>query len=102
MLISPLLELTLLVCRVAFLLSIALALTYFIIALVHLIWLKCLVLKKNWINFQKTQQIPCYFCIFCTGEESLKCTVQPDIALSKKAIGCEDYQPIQRQMKSQS
>lgn len=99
MLISPFLELTLLVCRVAFLLSVSLALAYFMTALVCSIWPKCIALKKNWLSLQKTRQIPCYLCIFCTGEESLKCTVHPDIALSKKAIGCLDYQPIHRYIK---
>ncbi len=97
--LSPL-ELTLLVCRVAFLLSIALVVAYFTKVLVYSVWLECITLKKSWISFQKTQQIPCYVCIFCTGEESLKCTVHPDIALSKKAIGCPDYQPIHRYVKN--
>jgi hypothetical protein len=95
------LELTLLICRVAFLISISLILAHFTIALVYSIWLELIALKRNWIDLRKKQQIPCYFCIFCTGEESLKCTVHPDIALSKKAIDCPDYQPIHRYIKSQ-
>lgn len=101
LILSPL-ELTLLVCRVAFLLSITLTLAYFITTSVYSIWLEFIALKKNWLSFRKTQQIPCYFCIFCTGEESLKCTVHPDIALSKKAIGCQDYYPIHRYVKDNS
>jgi hypothetical protein len=102
MLILNPLELTLLICRGAFLISVSLILAYFITTLVSSIWLELLDLKINWLNLRKKQQIPCYLCIFCTGEESLKCTVHPAIALSKKAIDCPDYQPIHRYKKSQS
>jgi hypothetical protein len=101
MLISNFLELTLLFGRVAFLVSVSLILAYFIITLVYSIWLECVALKKKWIDLRKKQQIPCYCCIFCTDDENLKCTVHPDIALSKKAINCPDYQPIHRYIKSQ-
>jgi hypothetical protein len=101
MLILNPLELTLLICRVAFLISVSLISAYFITILVYSVWLEWVDLKKNWIALRKKQQIPCYLCIFCTGEDELKCTVHPDIALSKKAIGCLDYQPIHRYIKSQ-
>jgi hypothetical protein len=101
MLISNPLELTLLICRVAFLISVSLIVACFITVLVYSIWLEFAALKKNWIDSRKKQQIPCYCCTFCTGEEGLECTVHPDIALSKKAIGCPDYQPIHRHIKNQ-
>ncbi len=101
MFISNLLELTLLFGRVAFLISISLILAYFIITIGQSVLLEWAALKKNWIDLYKKQQIPCYCCIFCTDDENLKCTVHPDIALSKKAINCPDYQPIHRYIKSQ-
>jgi hypothetical protein len=102
MLILNPLELLLLMCRVAFLVSVSLILAYFITALIYSVWLEWIDLKKNWFDLRRKQQIPCYLCIFCTGEESLKCTVHPDTAFSKKAINCPDYQPIHRYVKSQS
>ena len=97
--ILNLLELSLFIYRLAFLIFISLILNYFTMTLIYSFWLELIASMKNWINLRKKQQIPCYFCMFCTGEEILKCTVHPDIALSKKAIDCPDYQPIHRYIK---
>ncbi len=91
-------KLTLLFCRVSFLSSVLLILAYLIVGQGHYIWLKLTIFKEKWISLRKKEQIPCYFCIYCTDEESLKCTVHPDIALSKKAVDCLDFHPIDRRL----
>ena len=96
MLISNSLELTLFIGRLAFLIFVSLILAYSTMSLIYSFWLELIAFMRNQIDLRKKQQIPCYFCIFCTDEEILKCAVHPDIALSKKAIGCPDYQPIRR------
>jgi hypothetical protein len=48
--------------------------------------------RKNWIQLQRLNQIPCSNCLFFTGEYNLKCAVHPCKALSEEAIGCADYQ----------
>ena len=44
--------------------------------------------KKQHIDF-----IPCYSCIYYTGYEELKCTVNPYMALTIDASNCLDFEP---------
>jgi hypothetical protein len=37
-------------------------------------------------------QIPCTTCRFFTNNPYVKCAVRPDLALTKQAIDCSDYQ----------
>ncbi|MBD2463747.1 hypothetical protein H6G89_22355 [Oscillatoria sp. FACHB-1407] len=37
-------------------------------------------------------QIPCTTCRFFTNNPYVKCAVRPDLALTKQAIDCTDYQ----------
>ena len=43
---------------------------------------------------KKMHQIPCTKCRFFTGDYRLKCTVNPHIANTEEAIGCDDCQEI--------
>lgn len=36
-------------------------------------------------------QIPCTKCRFFTGDYRLKCTINPHVANTEAAIGCNDY-----------
>jgi hypothetical protein len=40
---------------------------------------------------KQMHQIPCTKCRFFTNDYRLKCTVQPQIANTEKAINCSDY-----------
>jgi hypothetical protein len=40
---------------------------------------------------QRLHQIPCSDCQFFTGDYHLKCTVNPNTALTEAAIGCRDF-----------
>ena len=42
---------------------------------------------------KKMHEIPCTNCQFFTNDHRLKCTAQPYIANTEKAINCSDYQP---------
>lgn len=41
---------------------------------------------------KEMHQIPCSKCRFFTGDYRLKCTVNPYVANTEKAIGCPDCQ----------
>ncbi len=41
---------------------------------------------------KRMHQIPCTKCRFFTGDYRLKCTVNPHVANTEKAIGCPDCQ----------
>jgi hypothetical protein len=41
---------------------------------------------------EKMHKIPCANCQFFTNNYRLKCTVNPYIANTEEAIGCQDYQ----------
>ena len=40
---------------------------------------------------KQMHQIPCSNCQFFTNDHRLKCTVQPSVANTEKAIDCPDY-----------
>ena len=40
---------------------------------------------------KQMHQVPCYNCQFFTNDYRLKCTVNPTIANTEKAIDCFDY-----------
>ncbi|MBR8826823.1 MAG: hypothetical protein DSM107014_02790 [Gomphosphaeria aponina SAG 52.96 = DSM 107014] len=42
---------------------------------------------------KQMHQIPCANCQFFTNDYRLKCTIQPYIANTEKAIDCCDYRP---------
>mgnify|MGYP001795382443 FL=1 len=48
---------------------------------------------RYWIFRKKhIDLIPCYRCIYYTGYEELKCTVNPCVALTQDAISCLDFE----------
>ncbi|MCJ8283567.1 MAG: hypothetical protein MJK14_28235 [Rivularia sp. ALOHA_DT_140] len=48
---------------------------------------------RYWIvRKQHIDLIPCYRCIYYTGYEELKCTVNPCIALTQDANNCLDFE----------
>ncbi|MEM6612557.1 MAG: hypothetical protein AAF652_09940 [Cyanobacteria bacterium P01_C01_bin.72] len=54
--------------------------------------LRLIVVVKAAINHLKQlHQIPCDKCAYFTGDYRLKCTVNPMVAMSEKAIGCRDF-----------
>lgn len=57
-------------------------------------------LRSFYLTFQqgityvkRLHKIPCSRCTFFTGDYRLKCTVNPDNALTETAINCRDYEP---------
>lgn len=42
---------------------------------------------------KQMHRIPCTNCRFFTNDYRLKCTVQPRIANTERAIDCSDYRP---------
>jgi hypothetical protein len=71
MLILNPLELTLLICRVAFLISILLILAHFTIALVYSLWPELIALKKNWIDLRKNSKFHAIFASFAQVKKVL-------------------------------
>lgn len=49
-------------------------------------------IKQTVARAKQMHQIPCYNCKFFTNDYRLKCTVNPTIANTEKAIECFDYQ----------
>jgi hypothetical protein len=43
------------------------------------------------VRAKEMHQVPCTKCRFFTGDYRLKCTVNPQIANTEQAIGCNDY-----------
>ena len=63
--------------------------------LILLIWFlrEFFIALRYWIvRKQHIDLIPCYRCIYYTGYEELKCTVNPCIALTKDASSCLDFE----------
>ncbi|WP_199194234.1 hypothetical protein [Pleurocapsa sp. CCALA 161] len=56
-----------------------------------LFWRSLAVVKQAVQHLQRLHQIPCDKCIYFTGDYRLKCTVNPTVAMSEKAIGCRDF-----------
>ncbi|MEI3651038.1 MAG: hypothetical protein V6D39_13800 [Dolichospermum lemmermannii FEM_B0920] len=48
--------------------------------------------KETVKTAQEMHKIPCPNCQFFTNNYRLKCTVNPYIANTEEAIGCQDYQ----------
>ncbi|MBW4579035.1 MAG: hypothetical protein KME42_05590 [Tildeniella nuda ZEHNDER 1965/U140] len=67
-----------------------------LLVLVSLLWSIGKTLMRGQTTLQRLHQIPCYRCIFFTGDYRLKCTVHPHKALSEEAIGCLDYESAVR------
>ncbi|GEM_PF-6145221 len=63
--------------------------------LILLIWFsrEFFIAVRYWIvKKQHIDLIPCYGCIYYTGYEELKCTVNPCMALTKDASSCLDFE----------
>lgn len=57
------------------------------------IWRISRLSKEAVAHLKNIHQIPCADCAFFTGEYYLKCPLHPIIALSEKAINCQDFEP---------
>ena len=44
-------------------------------------------------TIKRLHQIPCANCQYFTDDYRLKCTVNPNIALTEQAVYCRDYYP---------
>ena len=58
-----------------------------------LIWSLWSAIRDTVTRAKKMHQIPCTNCQFFTNNYRMKCTVQPYIANTEKAIDCCDYRP---------
>lgn len=56
-----------------------------------LFWRSLAVVKQAVQHLQRLHQIPCDKCMYFTGDYRLKCTVNPTVAMSDRAIGCRDF-----------
>jgi len=52
----------------------------------------CLSFWQGITYVKRLHQIPCNQCTFFTGDYRLKCTVNPDMALTESALNCSDYE----------
>lgn len=50
-------------------------------------------IRETVAKAKQMHEIPCANCRFFTNNHHLKCTVQPYIASTEKAIDCPDYRP---------
>ncbi len=58
-----------------------------------LLWSICSVIFDTILRAKQMHEIPCTGCCFFTNDYRLKCTVQPGIANTEKAVDCPDYSP---------
>ena len=68
---------------------------YFVIAwtTIIIVFLNLWTATKDTIKTaQEMHKIPCHNCQFFTNNHRLKCTVNPYVANTEAAIGCQDYQ----------
>jgi hypothetical protein len=68
---------------------------YFVIAwtTIIIVFLNLWTATKDTIKTaQEMHKIPCHNCQFFTNNHRLKCTVNPCVANTEAAIGCQDYQ----------
>jgi hypothetical protein len=66
-------------------------------ALVFLLgWTLWSAIRDTVAKAKQMHAIPCTHCQFFTQDYHLKCTVQPLLANTEKAIGCRDYRPLER------
>ena len=49
-------------------------------------------IRYEMIRLTSVDFIPCYSCIYYTGERELKCTVHPYKALTQNATDCLDFE----------
>ena len=56
-----------------------------------LFWRSLTIIKQAIFHLKRLHQIPCDKCAYFTGDYRLKCTVNPMMAMSEKAIGCRDF-----------
>ena len=62
-----------------------------IVIFTYLSWRSIEISQKAVKHLQRLHQIPCSKCAYFTGDYRLKCTVNPTIAMSETAIGCQDF-----------
>ena len=73
-----------------FLIPICSIIAWIVIVLVFLnLWAAT---KETLKTAQEMHKIPCHNCQFFTNNHRLKCTVNPCVANTEAAIGCQDYQ----------
>jgi hypothetical protein len=73
-----------------FLIPICSIIAWIVIVLVFLnLWAAT---KETLKTAQEMHKIPCHNCQFFTNNHRLKCTVNPYVANTEAAIGCQDYQ----------
>ena len=56
-----------------------------------LFWRLTAIAERAIKHLKRLHQIPCSNCAYFTGDYRLKCTVNPMVALSETAIGCNDF-----------
>ena len=54
-------------------------------------WTLCSAMRDTAARAKRMHKIPCTNCQFFTNDYRLKCTIQPLIANTEKAIDCFDY-----------
>ncbi|MEL6471351.1 MAG: hypothetical protein AAFQ74_16625 [Cyanobacteria bacterium J06623_4] len=54
-------------------------------------------LRQGVSNVRQLHKIPCATCRYANCSHHLKCSVQPLIAFSEQAIGCQDFEPAEQQ-----
>ena len=62
-----------------------------ILVFAYISWRAVAIAQKAVQHLQKLHQIPCSKCAYFTGDYRLKCTVNPTVAMSETAIGCQDF-----------
>ncbi|NJK61605.1 MAG: hypothetical protein HC921_01980 [Synechococcaceae cyanobacterium SM2_3_1] len=64
-------------------------------ALIGLLFWEIGTLVRSFLKVaQRMHQIPCHDCRYCASQSPLKCAVHPQWALTEKAIGCQDFDPL--------
>ena len=48
--------------------------------------------KEGLANVRRMHRIPCADCRYATNDYRLKCPVNPSVAFSDEAIGCQDFE----------
>ena len=58
-------------------------------------WTLWSAIRETTSRAKQMHEIPCTGCQFFTNDYRLKCTAQPYIANTEKAIDCSDYRPLE-------